>query len=44
MRLEFRKYLHDIQQAATALAQFTEGKNFSNYTSDGMLRAAVLGY
>lgn len=41
MRLEARKYLYDIQQAATLLAQFTAGKNFADYTGNGMLRAAV---
>lgn len=41
MRLEAKKYLYDIQQAATLLAQFTTGKYFQDYVDDAMLRAAV---
>jgi uncharacterized protein with HEPN domain len=41
MRLEARKYLYDIQQAAALLAQFTAGKKFADYAGDAMLRAAV---
>jgi uncharacterized protein with HEPN domain len=41
MRLEAKKYLYDMQQAASLLAQFTTGKNFTDYDSDAMLRAAV---
>jgi uncharacterized protein with HEPN domain len=41
MRLEARKLLYDIQQAATLLAQFTAGKEFADYAGDAMLRAAV---
>lgn len=41
MRLEARKYLYDIQQAAMLLAEFTAGKNFADYTDNAMLRAAV---
>jgi uncharacterized protein with HEPN domain len=41
MRLEAKKYLYDIQQAADLLAEFTGGKSFADYEADAMLRAAV---
>ena len=41
MRLEARKYLYDIQEAAALAAQFTAGKNFEEYARDAMLRMAV---
>lgn len=41
MQLELRKYLYDIQQAATALSAFTHGKSLETYLSDALLRAAV---
>lgn len=41
MRLEIRKYLHDMQRAVDALAGFTVGKSFEDYGRDPMLRAAV---
>ena len=41
MQREARKYLSDIQQAVTLLAEFTAGKQFSDYEGDAMLRAAV---
>lgn len=41
MRLEARKYLFDIQQAADRIAQFCEGKTFEDYRSDELLRSAV---
>lgn len=41
MQREARKYLSDIQQAITLLAEFTAGKQFSDYEGDAMLRAAV---
>lgn len=41
MRLEVRKYLYDIQQAAELLTQFSRGKTFDDYTKDAMLRSAV---
>jgi uncharacterized protein with HEPN domain len=41
MRLEAKKYLYDMQQAAALLAQFTAGKGFADYVGDAMLRAAV---
>jgi uncharacterized protein with HEPN domain len=41
MRLEARKYLYDIQDAAGLVAQFTAGKTFDDYQADAMLRFAV---
>lgn len=41
MRLEAKKYLYDIQQAADLLAGFTDDKSFTDYEGDAMLRAAV---
>jgi uncharacterized protein with HEPN domain len=41
MRLEARKYLFDIQLAADSIAAFCAGKNFEQYRSDDLLRAAV---
>ena len=41
MRLESKKYLYDIQQAAELLASFTAAKEFAHYEEDAMLRAAV---
>ena len=41
MRLEIRKYLHDMQRAASLLAEFTSDKSLADYEQDAMLRAAV---
>jgi len=41
MRLEARKYLYDIKQAADLLEEFTAGKQFADYQENPMLRAAV---
>ena len=41
MRLEARKYLFDIQEAASLASKFTNGKTFQDYQSDPMLRFAV---
>ena len=41
MQLEAKKYLYDIQQAAARIAEFTAGKQFEDYRSNTMLRAAV---
>ncbi len=41
MPLEARKYLYDIKQAADLLGEFTDGKQFSDYRENSMLRAAV---
>jgi len=41
MRLEARKYLFDMQQAAELIVRFTKGRTFENYGADPMLRSAV---
>jgi uncharacterized protein with HEPN domain len=41
MRLEAKKYLYDIQQAAQRIADFTAGKGFEDYCRNAMLRGAV---
>ena len=41
MRLESKKYLFDIQQAAKKLQQFSQDKAFSDYEADALLRSAV---
>lgn len=41
MRVEAKKYLYDIRQAAELIAGFTAGKSFADYEEDAMLRAAV---
>lgn len=41
MRLEARKHLFDIQQAARLIAEFTLRRTFADYERDSMLRAAV---
>lgn len=41
MRVEAKKYLYDIRQAAELIAGFTAGKSFADYEQDAMLRAAV---
>ena len=41
MRLESKKYLHDIAHAAGLALRFVEGKRFVDYSSDPMLRSAV---
>lgn len=41
MRLEAKKYLYDIRQAADGLADFTRGASFQSYAHDALLRAAV---
>ncbi len=40
-QLDIRKYLFDINEACELLLQFTAGKNFSDYSTDPMLRSAV---
>jgi uncharacterized protein with HEPN domain len=34
MRLEARKYLYDIQEAAGLASQFTAGKSYTNYQQE----------
>lgn len=41
MRLESRKLLWDMQQAARAISSFVTGKGEADYLSDLMLRSAV---
>lgn len=41
MQLEAKKYLYDVQQAATRIAEFTAGQQFEDYRSNAILRAAV---
>ncbi len=41
MRLEARKYLHDIARASDLVAEFVADKRFDDYTGNAMLRAAV---
>lgn len=41
MRLESRKYLYDMHEAAQLAAQFIGGKNFQDYQKDAMLRLAI---
>ena len=41
MRLEAKKYLYDIVQAAKSLSDFSRGKAFNDYQADALLRSAV---
>ena len=41
MRLETKKYLEDIRQAAELLAGFAQGKTFSDYRNDSLLRSGI---
>jgi uncharacterized protein with HEPN domain len=41
MRLESKKYLHDIAHSAGLALQFVAGKGFSDYVGDALLRSAV---
>jgi uncharacterized protein with HEPN domain len=41
MQLESKKYLFDIKQAASLLADFTRGKAFADFQGDPLLRSAV---
>lgn len=41
MRLEAKKFLADIREAARQIASFTEGRSFQDYVADAMVRSAV---
>lgn len=41
MRLETKKYLLDLQQAALLASEFVSGRTFADYQETAMLRAAV---
>jgi uncharacterized protein with HEPN domain len=41
MRLEAKKCLEDIRQAAELILQFTSGKSFADYDSEALLRSGV---
>jgi len=41
MRLEVKKYLFDIQEAARLILRFTEGLTFEDYSGDPKSRSAV---
>lgn len=41
MRVEAKKYLYDIQQAAERITSFTAGKTLADYEGDALPRSAV---
>ena len=41
MRLEAKKCLEDVRQAAELVLQFTAGKSFADYEGDALLRSGV---
>ena len=41
MRLEVKKYLYDIQQAAARIAEFTADKRLEDYQGSALVGAAV---
>ena len=41
MRLETRKLLYDVEQAAALVEKFTRGRGLAEYREDAMLRSAV---
>jgi uncharacterized protein with HEPN domain len=40
MPLEPKKYLYDIQEAASRIVDFTSGKTLDDYRGNAMLRSA----
>ena len=41
MRLEIKKLIYDIDQAATLIGRFSTGKQLGDYRNDPMLRSAI---
>lgn len=41
MRLEAKKHLEDIRRATELIEMFTQGRSFSDYASDALLRSGV---
>lgn len=41
MRVEARKYLHDISHAADSIARFVTARSLADFENDAMLRSAV---
>lgn len=41
MELEAKKLIYDVDQAISLIVEFTEGKEFKDYTTDALLRSAV---
>jgi uncharacterized protein with HEPN domain len=41
MRLEVKKYLFDIEQAARLLTSFVQGKSLDDYLADPLLRSGI---
>ena len=41
MRLEAKKLLEDMRQAASLIIEFTSGKSFDDYANDKLLRSGV---
>ena len=41
MRLDVKKYLFDILNAAKHIEQYTRGLDYANYVADGQVQAAV---
>lgn len=41
MEIQLNKYLYDIQQAGLLIQEFTEGQDFSTYSVQPVVRAAV---
>lgn len=41
MRLEARKYLHDVRRSVALLRSFPDGKTLTDYEDDALLQSAV---
>jgi len=44
MRLEVKKHLFDILEAARSIEGYTRGLDYAGYRGNGMLQAAYNGY